>query len=357
MSLATAEIEKSVMKVRLAVSGGDAQRWEEFVSSHSECSSYHRWSWKRVFENTFGWRTFYLVAEDETGIRGILPLVMQENFRFQKSFCSLPHVREAGVVADNTEVRHLLLESAKEIAAQHDVNRIELRHREGHDLDMPARTDKVVFVLPIDKDQEQMWKSLDGKARNLVRKSMTYGLTTEFNGSDALDQFYQVFCHNMRDLGAPVCSKTFFQEIILAFPEDTHICIVRQGENVVAAAFLYGFRDTIEAVWACSLNKYLQLKPNMFLYWNLITFAAERGFRLFDFGRCSTGTGTYRFKAQWTSQQIPLRWFSWSRDKVEAPERDRSSAKNRAAIWMWQRLPVPFTRTLGPTLIKYITGV
>lgn len=357
MTLAISPTPRSVLKVHLATSGADAQRWEEFVSTHAGCSSYHRWNWKRVFENTFGWKTFYVVAEDDSGVRGLLPLVRQEDYLFRKSLCSLPHVREAGIVAENSEIEQLLLEGAKQLARQNGVDRIELRHRLDHDLNMPARTDKVVFVLPIDKDQEQMWRSLDGKTRNLVRKSMTYGLTTEFNGSDSLDEFYRIFCQNMRDLGSPVYSKAFFREIILAFPEDTHICIVRQGSNTVAAAFLYGFRDTIEAAWACSLEKHVSLKSNMFLYWNLITFAAERGFRLLDFGRCSVGTGSYRFKAQWTSQQIPLRWFFWSQSGNEVPHNDRSSTKTRAAVWMWQRLPVPLTRSVGPTLIKYITGV
>jgi FemAB-related protein (PEP-CTERM system-associated) len=357
MNSAISTLPKSAVQVHLATSGADAERWGEFVSTHPGCSGYHRWNWKRVFENTFGWNTFYLVAEDASRIRGILPLVRQEDYLFRKSLCSLPHVREAGIVADDSEIEKLLLEGAKQLAHQTDVDHIELRQRADHDFNMPARTDKVVFVLPVQQDQERMWNSLDGKTRNIVRKSMTYGLTAEFNGSDSLDGFYRVFCHNMRDLGAPVYSKVFFHEIILAFPENTHICTVRQGGNVVAAAFLIGFRDSIEVLWSCSLHKYLPFKPNMFLYWNLLCFAAEREFRLFDFGRCSVGTGTYRFKAQWTSQQIPLRWFSWSRNGIKAPENSRGSAKFRAAVWMWQRLPVPFTTSVGPTLIKYITGV
>lgn len=357
MSLTMCDIGNSVTRVHLASSGADAQRWEEFVSTHSDCSSYHRWNWTRVFENTFGWRTFYLVAEDESGVRGILPLVRQEDYRLRKSFCSLPHVREAGIVADNAEIEQLLMEGAKQLAGQSNVNCIEFRHRAVHHLDLPARTDKVVFVLPIHRDPERMLKSLGRNTRIKIRKSMSNGLTAEFNASDSLDEFYRIFCHNMRDLGSPVYSKTFFREIILAFPEDAHICIVRQVSNTVAAAFLCGFRDTIEALWTCSLEKYLPLKPNMFLYWKLIMFAAERGFQLFDFGRCSVDSGTYHFNVQWTSRQIPLRWFSWSRNGTETQDNHRTSATSRVAVWMWQRLPVFLTRSVGPTLIKYVTGV
>jgi hypothetical protein len=69
----------SRMNIRPANSGADAQLWRQFVESHPDCSNYHRWEWKQVVEESFHWRTFYLLAEDNGSLRGILsPRVAEE---------------------------------------------------------------------------------------------------------------------------------------------------------------------------------------------------------------------------------------------------------------------------------------
>ena len=132
---------------------------------------------------------------------------------------------------------------------------------------------------------------------------------------------------------------------------------VRHQGQPIAGALLYGLRNTIEAVWASSLYKYLEMKPNMFMYWNMFRFASERGYNIFDFGRCSIDSGTYRFKKQWGAQELPLYWHQWRPDgKPIAPPKGDSKAF-RFASWMWQRLPLPLTRILGPQLIKFLAGI
>ena len=42
----------------------------------------------------------------------------------------------------------------------------------------------------------------------------------------------------------------------------------------------------------CCFNK---LSPNMLLYGKVLEYACEQGFQLFDFGRSSPDSGTYRF--------------------------------------------------------------
>ena len=56
----------------------DRERWDQFVISHAECTNYHRWSWKHVFQEVFGWPAIYLLAEEGGTVRGILPLISAE---------------------------------------------------------------------------------------------------------------------------------------------------------------------------------------------------------------------------------------------------------------------------------------
>ncbi len=341
------------MQIRICTES-DAARWDEFVSRRREATSYHRWGWKSVFEKTFHWPAFYLAAESDQQIHGVLPLVWQKSL-FRGYLSSMPHLKGGGLVADERGAGLELLEQGVEISRRIGAAYLELRHSADLRLPLVSRGDKVGAVLPVDPDPESLLHQLGKKTRNLVRKSLTFGLRAEFGGFELLDSFYAVYRRNMRDLGSPVYSRRFFQEILSAFPKDTYICAVRQEAETVAAAFLLGFRDTLEAAWASSHRKYLALKPNMFLYWQLLCFAGQHRYRWFDFGRSSAGSGTYDFKMQWGAQPVALHWDYWLPEGNPLPS--TSTSPMHLARSVWQHLPLAVTNVLGPQVIRFIPGL
>jgi serine/alanine adding enzyme len=340
------------MKTLLCSSQADAQRWQEYVGAHPHSTNYHRWSWKEVIESSFGWPTRYWLAEEDGMVRGILPLVWQKSRLFGSFVTSLPFLNAGGILADSQEAEQALLAQAILFTKQAGAKHLELRHREQHALNLATKTSKVTLVLPIGPDTEKMWKDLGTKMRTKVRKSMSFGMTAEFGGAELLGDFYAVFSENMRALGTPVYGRNFFAEILRAFPSDTHICVIRHENKAVATSFLSGHRERIEAVWSSSVPESLPLKPNFFLYWNLLCFAGQKGYRLFDFGRSSVGSGTHEFKLQWGATTIPLYWDYWLPEGDALPELNPQNPKYRAAIWLWQRLPLPLTRKIGPSIVR-----
>jgi hypothetical protein len=92
----------------------------------------------------------------------------------------------------------------------------------------------------------------------------------------------------------------------------------------------------------------------MQLYWEAIRRGCQEGFRWFDFGRSTRGSGTYRFKRQWGATEQPLYWY---RIPTAADRRQQASDLQRAS-WLsdsWRRLPLSVTRQLGPHVRKYLT--
>lgn len=332
----------------------DRERWDQFVISHAECTNYHHWSWKHVFQEVFGWPAIYLLAEEGSAVRGILPLIWQKCL-LRTYLSSMPHLKGGGIVADHLEIENLLLTSAIEAARRTKAKYLELRHLTEHDLPLVPREDKVGAVLPIDVDSEQRLRRLEKKTRNLVRKSLTFGTTAEFGGSVLLTEFYEVYRCNMRDLGSPSYSRHFFSEILSHFPDETRICVARSGRETVAAAFLLGFRGTLEVAWASSYRKFLSLKPNMFLYWSVLEFAAEHGYEFLDFGRSGRGSGAYEFKLQWGAVPNKLYWGYWLNRRAKLP--GARPLGMQVTSRMWRRLPVAVTNVLGPELVRHIPGV
>jgi hypothetical protein len=91
----------------------------------------------------------------------------------------------------------------------------------------------------------------------------------------------------------------------------------------------------------------------MLLYWELLKRSIERGQQVFDFGRSSRDSGTYRFKKQWGARPSQAEWQYYLRaGKVTDMRTD--NPRYQRLIRIWQRLPVRLTRLLGPAIVRGI---
>ena len=346
----TAKKEQSLQV--LTATGEDSSLWDEYVSQHKECVNYHRWGWRKVIEAAFRWKCCYLVAKEDGKLCGILPLAENKSRIFGHLLCSLPFFSEAGIVADSPVAANALAAEAVRLAERTGAKYIELRHAHESGISWRVKTNKVSLVCDVFADPEQNMQHLSTKMRTNVRRSLRSGLQAEFAGREFLDDFYEIFCLKMRELGTPPYSKRFFALILSAFPQETFICRVRRSGKTVGAAFLTGYRDSIEANWSACAAHAMALRPNMFLFWELLCFAGRKGYRVFDFGRSSIDSGTYRFKEQWNTRVVPLSWNYWSKSGEQVLELNPNNPRYQAAIWVWKHLPLSVTKLVGPAIAR-----
>jgi FemAB-related protein (PEP-CTERM system-associated) len=158
----------------------------------------------------------------------------------------------------------------------------------------------------------------------------------------------------MRDLGSPCHSKQFIYSILDYFPKNSHIIVLHLHNHPVAAGFLLGQGDTLEIPLASTIRDVNTLSMNMLMYWEVLRFAIRNHYRHFDFGRSSRDSGTYRFKRQWGAQPKQLYWHYWLGEASELPSLNPSNPKYTLMIKVWRRLPVAFTRWLGPLIVKHL---
>jgi hypothetical protein len=181
---------------------------------------------------------------------------------------------------------------------------------------------------------------------------MKEGVEVRF-GPNELEAFYTVFARHMRDLGTPVQGRRLFERAAEAFGESMWFgCAYLDGIAVAAGS---GFRwaDRFELVWASALREFQRLAPNMLLYWRFMERCIEDGAKVFDFGRCTPGSGTHRFKAQWGGRDEPLWWYQHgSRAGLGTPSPDSGPFSFGPRIW--SRLPVVVANVLGPRIVKSI---
>lgn len=355
MSAGSLAIMSALVPSMLGRTDAEVLAWDTYVLRSPLSTGYHLSGWRRVIEEAFGHRTYYLAVKGHDGImQGVVPLVFLASRGFGRFLVSLPFVNYGGLIADSPEGRPPLeacaIEQAKELNADH----IELRHQEATDTTWVSTERKVSMRLPLPSSYEQLVKEFPSKLRSQVRRAHKEGMTARVGGSECLDEFYAVFSRCMRDLGTPVYAKDFFAKILEVFPKEAHICIVSHGGTPVAAGFLYGFRSSLEIPWAASDKRFNKLAPNMLLYGTVLEYACQQGFQVFDFGRSSPGSGTYRFKEQWGAQPQQLHWYYWMKDGRQVPQLNPQNPKYAIAIRVWQKLPLALANLLGPHIVKHL---
>jgi FemAB-related protein (PEP-CTERM system-associated) len=248
-----------------------------------------------------------------------------------------------------------LVRRAAEMARVEGVKLLELRSRIPVATDLPVSHRKITCVLDIPAGgPEVLFKKLDAKLRSQVRKPQKEGVEVRF-GADQVAPFFSVFAQHMRDLGTPTQPQRLFEAIAETFPEDAWFgCAYFEGKPVACGA---GFRwgGEFEMTWASALLEYKKLAPNMLLYWAFMERAAREGLTTFNFGRCTPGGGTHRFKQQWGTRDEQLHWYglsSGSNGEAATPSPDDS-----AYSWgprLWKKLPTRVATALGPRIVRYI---
>lgn len=311
--------------------------------------------WLSVIQNAYGHTPLYLKAEDAKGEIAILPAFLLRSRLFGTVVCSMPFLDAGGPYGASASLAHTLVDTLVKEAGRLKADLVELRCTAEMPLSVPARQDKVNLFLPLSGDPDCLWQQLNAKVRNQVRKAGHSGLSVEFGGVEKLDDFYEVFAINMRDLGSPVHSRNFFGSIFDAFGCDARVAIVRKGAEPIGGLVAIAFKNTLVVPWASSLRQYFPLCSNMLLYWETIRDACLQGFQRFDFGRSSRGSGTYKFKRQWGALEEPLYWYTIPLNFYRNKRFSSNDARGEFLVNLWKHLPLGMARWLGPHIRKNLT--
>jgi FemAB-related protein (PEP-CTERM system-associated) len=332
---------------------GTDDEWDRMMSGFADSTFCHLSGWERVMSGALGHECIRLGARDDSGAWvGGLPLVHVRSRLFGDYLLSMPFLSYGGPVGP-TEARQLLVETAIEEADRRGVDLLELRSRQALPGDHRVSERKVTVVKSLPESSEELWeKGLRAKVRSQVRRPMKEGMTTRF-GPELVSSFYGVFARTMRDLGTPVLPRAFFEAIVENLSERSVVGLVELDGRPVAAGFGLEWNGELEITWAGADRELSRLAPNMLLYWGFMEESIRRGATAFNFGRCTPGSGTHRFKMQWGAEEQPLPWIQWApSDTLATPSPDDS--KYQLATRVWSRLPLAVTNFIGPRISRFL---
>lgn len=358
---------------------------DEFVATQPDGDVFQLSAWRDAVRRAYGHRTVCMrapIGSDGSEVTGgLLPLVTMRHRWFGSVMVSSPFCDSGGVLAQDASLEQSLITQGLELASATSLNVLELRQRSplrclryldasnemtrspwattGQYADwwvaIPHPGEKVRMVLDLPSDPHTLFRAFKAKLRSQIQKPIKEGLKVRTGGPELVRDFYQVFVENMRDLGSPVHSKRFVDEVVGQYGAGARVFVVYLKEIPLAASLTLGFKDMLSNPWASSLRRFRHLAPNMLLYWSMLEYACQNGYGAFDFGRSTVGEGTYRFKEQWGARPEPLYWYRFTRGDAKRCSGGRHSGGMRRVVAIWRRLPLSVTRFLGPHIRRHIS--
>jgi len=327
--------------------------WDSFVRSTPGGSPFHLLAWKQAVEAAFSHRPHYLMAVRGGGLEGVLPLFEVRGLLGGRGLVSVPYGVYGGICAATAAARHALVEAARELATRVKADYVELRHRQGQEVDLPTKSLYVTFARPISSRDEDNLNAIPRKQRRMTRQGSKHGLVAEF-GLRHLDRFWDVYARSVHVLGSPVFPRRLFQSIAREFGKECELLTIWKDGRMVSGVLTLYFDEQVLPYYGGAVEDALPYAVNDFMYWELMCHVAKAGYRTFDFGRSREGTGAYHFKRHWGFEAMPLPYQYILDGGRQMPNLSPSNPKMRLAVDTWKRLPLPLTKVVGPLVTRYL---
>jgi hypothetical protein len=343
-------------------------RWDRYVRGHERAGVYHLGAWPRILRAAYGFRPSCLALEEGGELRGVLPLMRSRGLVSGRRLRSLPVVPAAGPLADTRDGEAELLRAACRLADEGSKALLLLSREDGYEELVPQLVRKPkhpTWIVPLPSDPEELraaWRKGSKNLHRSLNKADKSGVSVREGGSAAdLRAFYRLYMGTMKAHHSLPRSyrQLSIARDLLGPPGVFRVFIAEHEGDPIAAGVFHCFRGTIELLYNGSTAAKLDLRPNHALYWHVIRWGIETGYRHFDFGQAKPDSQLERFKAQWSAERVP----EYRYDYVVHPSAARADSLRHTADRMgraggasrreeliakvWDHTPLGITRMAG----------
>ncbi len=346
----------------------DKEKWDNFIKNNLENEErfYRLFSWRDFLIKTFNYKPYYLAFILKEKILAVLPLMLVKSFIFGNMLISLPisNNKAGGPIfgkVGNKKKKEIFKKinlevikiSKKEKVKAVQLKGILLKNKEiieGEKYECPLKD--YSFQLNLKSTEEEIWKNLNKKTRNIIRKAIKENVKIEkVESQRGINEFYEVHLKTMKELGSPPQSKKFSLNLIKMFPDNFHIFNAKLDGKVIGSISIIIYNNF--GMWSDGvyLQEYKSLNPISLLLWESVKFCKKNNLESLDLGTSRQDSSNFRFKKKWTDRfEENLKYYYFFNKKEIRDPRDEGYSK-KSEIWR-KYVPLFVTRIIGPYLRK-----
>lgn len=329
--------------------------WQNFAATHA--SIFHSLEFRNILITSFGYDCLYhVILDEQKKICALLPLVSARNLSMKKVGVSLPFINYLDICATTKEAFNFATTSLEEIKKVYELDYLELRLKETSFLQEQClvNLNNFSFLLPLDKNEEEVLKLSTSSNRNHVRKVYRKNYFTVSFDKNNLPEFYKVYVRRMKELGSPAPDIIFFEKFFTELKENVFLLTVLDNETqqVVGGMLLVkSMHDKILYYpYGANLIEYNNKYLNNFMYWEAVKLGISLELELLDLGRSPLNSGTYKYKEQWGAKPVQLSYFLLGGAGHAPPNKDDLNF----LVELWKKIPAVITDFVGKKIIKYV---
>ncbi len=142
------------------------------------------------------------------------------------------------------------------------------------------------YLINVERDVEQIWKSIDKYARGNIQKAKSKGVVVRTVAETELDESYNMIFSLYTKKRIPLFDKSVFQDAyrLLAPKGMLRVTVAIVDDTIVGTRWGLLHNGIVFDWYAASDRGFSNCYPNEVLAWDLIEYGATNGFKVFDFG-------------------------------------------------------------------------
>lgn len=315
--------------------------WNLFLGKSEGATLYHTPNWKHFLEKTFGFKSEYLFAQDESGnLAGFLPLFYIKSRITGNRLCSVPFSHTCGLLGTEDASKELL-EEAINLFQKSNFDSLEIRGTI-NDERFVNRNSYSTYILELSPNPDDVWLKLNkGSVRRAVNKAEKAGITVETTRDQKdLKEFYEINAVNKKDLGVPCHPWKFFKNMFDILGNHASLYVSKYNGEIIGGGVMEYFKNTVTYGYGASNPNFLNLYPYNAFIWKSIVDACVEGYNFYDFGRVSySNNGLIDFKKRWGTVETKLNYSNYPTDSNLLSER-RESPKYKLGSRIIEKMPL-----------------
>jgi hypothetical protein len=306
----------------------DPSIWCENIRRLDGCC-FHTWEWCRYSSEKNKTKPLFF----QLGAADSLPKAIAVGFLSMREFAGIPIHKRLSFgslpAAADPESRHALVHALISHCQTHGYTSLGMNSF-GTPVDEPALSEfcfsvsrRFEFLLDISLPQDELWKKIHSKKRNLIRKGMKAGLViargTKLEHLLAYRRIADDTLRRKKSQGIrfPTVEGESHFELMQKRLIDTglgRLYLAYKKDVPVAGAFFAGFNRKAYYVLSAANETGLKLAAPDLILWTCMTDYQREGFRLFNLGGLSEAelngrpleeSGLYHFKKRFSSDVYP----------------------------------------------------
>ena len=295
----------------------DRVKWNEFISSHSASPILQSWEWGEV-KAASGWEPIRIAVTEGGQIRAAIQ-ILKRSFLFYAP---------RGPVLDikDEKTLDLLLSEVRKLAKKHKAvalkidpeveendPAVQILKKRGFIPQKKQVQPRATFYLDLTRPLDDLLASFEEKTRYNIRLAAKKGV--KVIRDQGAEIFYDIYRETARRDNFLIHPRSYYQKImeIMGPQQMARVFVAYLADEPIAAVLVFCFGNRVWYMYGSSKSERREVMPNHALHWEVIKWAKEKGYKLYDLWGIPADPkpghplwGVYRFKKGFKGRQVNL---------------------------------------------------